>query len=159
MKKLTVNFTVNGERVRLRVPANRTLLDILREDLGLTGTKRGCDTGECGACTVLMNGRSVNSCLVLAGEVEGAEIITVEGLGGEEALHPLQEAFLEEDAVQCGFCIPGMLMSAKYLLDRNPDPSEEEIREAISGNLCRCTGYIPIIRAIKRAALKLKESK
>ncbi|RKY95136.1 MAG: (2Fe-2S)-binding protein, partial [Candidatus Hydrothermota bacterium] len=142
-----------------RVPANRTLLDILREDLGLTGTKRGCDTGECGACTVLMNGRSVNSCLVLAGEVEGAEIITVEGLGGEEALHPLQEAFLEEDAVQCGFCIPGMLMSAKYLLDRNPDPSEEEIREAISGNLCRCTGYIPIIRAIKRAALKLKESK
>ncbi|MCD6086796.1 MAG: (2Fe-2S)-binding protein [Candidatus Hydrothermae bacterium] len=159
MKKLTVNFTVNGERVRLRVPANRTLLDILREDLGLTGTKRGCDTGECGACTVLMNGRSVNSCLVLAGEVEGAEIITVEGLGGEEALHPLQEAFLEEDAVQCGFCIPGMLMSAKYLLDRNPDPSEEEIREAISGNLCRCTGYIPIIRAIKRAALKLKERK
>jgi len=159
MKKLTVNFTVNGERVRLRVPANRTLLDILREDLGLTGTKRGCDTGECGACTVLMNGRSVNSCLVLAGEVEGAEIITVEGLGGEEALHPLQEAFLEEDAVQCGFCIPGMLMSAKYLLDRNPDPSEEEIKEAISGNLCRCTGYIPIIRAIKRAALKLKERK
>ncbi|MCD6382122.1 MAG: (2Fe-2S)-binding protein [Candidatus Hydrothermae bacterium] len=159
MKKLTVNFTVNGKKVRLRVPANRTLLDILREDLGLTGTKRGCDTGECGACTVLMNGRSVNSCLVLAGEVEGAEIITVEGLGGEEALHPLQEAFLEEDAVQCGFCIPGMLMSAKYLLDRNPDPSEEEIREAISGNLCRCTGYIPIIRAIKRAALKLKESK
>ena len=159
MKKLTLNFIVNGAKVRLRVPANRTLLDILREDLGLTGTKRGCDTGECGACTVLMNGRSVNSCLVLAGEVEGAEIITVEGLGGEEALHPLQEAFLEEDAVQCGFCIPGMLMSAKYLLDRNPDPSEEEIKEAISGNLCRCTGYIPIIRAIKRAALKLKESK
>ncbi len=156
MEKLNLKFKVNGKEVELTVSANKTLLDILREDLNLTGTKRGCDTGECGACTVIMNGRTVNSCLVLAGEVQGAEIITVEGLGGEEALHPLQEAFLEEDAVQCGFCTPGMLMSAKYLLDRNPNPTEEEIKEAISGNLCRCTGYIPIIRAIKRAAEKMK---
>lgn len=152
MRKVKVKFKVNGEEVTLRVEARKTLLDILREDLGLTGAKRGCETGECGACTVIMNGRAVNSCLVLAPEVDGAEILTVEGLGGEDGLHPLQEAFIEMDAVQCGFCIPGMLMQAKYFLDLNPNPTEEEIREAISGNLCRCTGYVPIIKAIKRAS-------
>jgi aerobic-type carbon monoxide dehydrogenase small subunit (CoxS/CutS family) len=150
MRGITV--TVNGAQEYLQVPANLTLLQMLRETLALTGTKNGCAQGECGACTVLMNGEPVNSCLVLAVEADGAEIVTVEGLAGDERLSALQQAFVDEGAVQCGFCTPGMLISAKALLDRNPLPTEAEIREALVGNLCRCTGYERIVRAVQRAA-------
>ena len=149
MKRVSITTTINGKKHELEVRPYLTLLDLLREELGLTGTKRGCEIGECGACTVLMNGQAVNSCLVLAPQIDGAEILTVEGLADGQKLHPLQEAFLDHDAVHCGFCTPGLLMSAKELLDRNPKPSEEEIRVAISGNLCRCTGYQQIVDAIK----------
>ncbi len=152
MKKITVHLTVNDRACGVETAPNRTLLDLLREELGLTGTKRGCEIGECGACTVLMDGVAVNSCLVLAGQAEGRRIVTVEGLSEGGALSPLQEAFLHRDAVHCGFCTPGMLMSAKGLLDRTPSPSEMEIRAAISGNLCRCTGYVQIVEAIDEAA-------
>lgn len=138
--------------MELRVSANQTLLDLLRDELGLTGTKRGCEVGECGACTILMNGKAVNSCLVLAPQIEGKEILTVEGLPNGSKLHPLQESFLDHEAVHCGFCTPGMLLSAKELLENNSQPSEEEIRLAISGNLCRCTGYVQIADAINEAA-------
>jgi carbon-monoxide dehydrogenase small subunit len=154
MRKIRVKFKVNGEGVSIYTYPSRTLLDVLREELNLTGTKRGCEIGECGACTVILNGKAVNSCLVLAPEVEGAEILTVEGLSKQGKLHPLQKSFIENDAVHCGFCTPGMLMIAKYFLERNPNPSIEDIKEAISGNLCRCTGYWPIIRAIERASKK-----
>lgn len=130
----------------------RTLLDVLRYDLGLTGTKEGCGTGNCGACTVLIDGRAVNSCLVLVGEVEGKEITTIEGLAQEDKLHPVQQAFIDEGAVQCGFCTPGVVLTAKSFLDANPHPTESQIREAIAGNLCRCTGYDKIVRAIIRAS-------
>jgi carbon-monoxide dehydrogenase small subunit len=149
MKRVTITATINHRKYELEVRPNLTLLDLLREELGLTGTKRGCEIGECGACTVLMNGQAVNSCLVLAPQIDGEEILTVEGLADGHKLHPLQESFLDHDAVHCGFCTPGSLMSAKELLDRNPNPSEEEIRMAISGNLCRCTGYQQIVEAIK----------
>lgn len=149
MKRATIVATINHRKYELDVRPNLTLLDLLREELGLTGTKRGCEIGECGACTVLMNGQAVNSCLVLAPQIDGEEILTVEGLADGYKLHPLQESFLDHDAVHCGFCTPGSLMSAKELLDRNPNPSEEEIRMAISGNLCRCTGYQQIVEAIK----------
>ena len=149
MKRVNITATINNRKFELEVRPNVTLLDLLREELGLTGTKRGCEIGECGACTVLMNGQAVNSCLVLAPQIDGAEILTVEGLADGQKLHPLQESFLDHDAVHCGFCTPGLLMSAKELLDRNPKPSEEEIRVAISGNLCRCTGYQQIVDAIK----------
>jgi carbon-monoxide dehydrogenase small subunit len=149
MKRVTIKATINHRKYELEVRPNLTLLDLLREELGLTGTKRGCEIGECGACTVLMNGQAVNSCLVLAPQIDGEEILTVEGLADGHKLHPLQESFLDHDAVHCGFCTPGSLMSAKELLDRNPNPSEEEIRMAISGNLCRCTGYQQIVEAIK----------
>jgi carbon-monoxide dehydrogenase small subunit len=148
MKRVTITATINHRKYELEVRPNLTLLDLLREELGLTGTKRGCEIGECGACTVLMNGQAVNSCLVLAPQIDGEEILTVEGLADGHKLHPLQESFLDHDAVHCGFCTPGSLMSAKELLDRNPNPSEEEIRMAISGNLCRCTGYQQIVEAI-----------
>lgn len=154
MNKVTINTTINSRNYKLSVSPNQTLLNFLREELGLTGTKRGCEIGECGACTVLLDGEAVNSCLVLTPQIDGREVLTVEGLMQNGKLHPLQESFLNHDAVHCGFCTPGMLMSAKALLDKNPNPTEEEIRIAISGNLCRCTGYVQIVEAIKSAAEK-----
>jgi len=154
-----ISFMLNGSLQQLDVPPNMTLLDLLRDEIGLTGTKRGCDAGECGACTVLLDGRAVNSCLVLAPQVSGREVLTVEGLAPLGTLRPLQEAFLDHGAVQCGFCTPGMLMSAKDLLDHTADPSETEIRQAISGNLCRCTGYQQIVEAIEYAARKTDPGK
>jgi carbon-monoxide dehydrogenase small subunit len=151
-----INLKINGESYQLNVKPNLLLLDLLRYDIGLTGTKRGCDTGECGACTVLIEGKAVNSCLVLAVEADGKNILTIEGLTKNGKLHPLQETFIEEGAVQCGFCTPGMLLSAKALLDTNPNPTEEEIKKAIAGNLCRCTGYTKIIKAIISAAKKMQ---
>ncbi len=147
-----ISLTINGEREQPVVPSNMTLLQMLRERLALTGTKNGCSAGECGACTVLMNGEPVNSCMVLAVECDGATITTVEGLAHDAQLDPVQEALIEAGGVQCGFCTPGMLISSRALLDRCPDPSEDEIREALVGNLCRCTGYVRIIRAVKEAA-------
>ena len=156
---MRIEFRLNGQEIHLETKTNKRLLDILREDLGLTGTKEGCSVGECGACTVIMNGQAVNSCLILAPQVDGAEIITVEGLARGKALHPLQRNFLEHGAVQCGFCTPGMLMSSYALLQENPQPDEEAIKEAIAGNLCRCTGYKQIIEAVEVAAQELKEKK
>lgn len=150
--KMEIELCVNGRGHALEVKVNRTLLDVLRDDLGLTGTKEGCGAGDCGACTVLLDGKPVNSCLVLAVEAQGREVTTAEGLGEGERLDPLQEAFINEGAVQCGFCSPGMLMAAKGLVAENPHPSEEEVRKAIAGNLCRCTGYVRIVRAILKAA-------
>ena len=147
-----ITLTVNGSLEIVDVPGHMTLLQMLRDKLGLTGTKNGCSAGECGACTVLWNGEPVNSCMVLAAECDGAEIVTVEGLAHEGHLHPIQEAIVQEGGVQCGFCTPGMLISAKALLDRSPDPSDVEIREALVGNLCRCTGYVRIISAVKKAS-------
>lgn len=147
-----VKMTVNRRPVAVDVTGDERLLDTLRTRLRLTGAKEGCGVGECGACTVILNGRAVNSCLVLTAQCDGAEIETVEGLANGDALHPLQDAFIQHGAVQCGFCTPGMLMTAKALLDRKPDPSRDEIREAIAGNLCRCTGYEQIIRAIESVA-------
>lgn len=144
--------TVNGAQERLEVPSNMTLLQMLREKLALTGTKNGCEAGECGACTVLVDGEPVNSCMMLAVEADGREVITVEGLASGEGLSPLQQAFVAHNAVQCGFCTPGMLISATALLHRNPNPSEAEIKEALVGNLCRCTGYVRIIDAIQSVA-------
>lgn len=143
---------VNGNWVEVESRPDRLLQDLIREDLGLTGTKKGCEEGECGACTVILNGRAVVSCLIPALKAEGAEIWTVEGMATGDELHPLQQAFWEEGAVQCGYCTPGMLMSAKAFLDENRSPGLDEIREAISGNLCRCTGYMAILRAIRVAA-------
>jgi carbon-monoxide dehydrogenase small subunit len=148
----TVTLTVNGQSEKLTLAPHRTLLDVLREDLGLTGAKRGCEAGECGACTVILNGRPVNSCLVLAVELDGAEVLTIEGLGGPEALDPLQQAFVDNFALQCGYCTPGMILMGKALLAQNPRPSEYEVKEFISGNLCRCTGYENIVKAIMAVA-------
>jgi carbon-monoxide dehydrogenase small subunit len=148
MKKL-ITLTVNQKEYELAVSPNMALIDLLREELNLMGTKEGCGIGECGACTVLLNGKAVSSCVMLAVEADGCEIQTIEGLETEDGLHPIQEAFVEHGAIQCGFCTPGMVLSAKGLLDKNPHPSEEEIRTAISGNLCRCTGYQKIVEAIK----------
>jgi carbon-monoxide dehydrogenase small subunit len=145
-------LTVNGEPHTLAVQSHETLLRVLREKLGLTGPKVGCENGECGACTVLLNGEAVNACQVLAPEADGATVETVEGLSRNGELHPLQKAFIEHNAVQCGFCTPGMLMSAKALLARTPNPTEDEIRHALVGNLCRCTGYVRIVAAVKDAA-------
>jgi aerobic carbon-monoxide dehydrogenase small subunit len=147
-----ISLVVNGERYRLNVRSHHTLLQFLREQLGLTGTKNGCEAGECGACSVIMNGEPVNSCMVLAPEADGAEIVTIEGLAHDSRLDPLQEAFIAHGATQCGYCTPGVLVNARALLDRNPSPSETEIREAMVGNLCRCTGYLRIIAAIQTAA-------
>ena len=151
-----INLKINGESYQLNVKPNILLLDLIREEIGLTGTKRGCGTGECGACTVLLEGRPVNSCLILAVEANEKNVTTIEGLAKDGQLHPLQEAFIEEGAVQCGFCTPGMLLSAKALLDVNSNPKEEEIKKAIAGNLCRCTGYTKIIKAIISAVEKMK---
>lgn len=145
---MLVKIKVNGELRSADVPPETTLLKMLRESLDLTGTKLGCDVGDCGTCTVIVDGVSVNSCLMLAGRANGSEITTIEGLADSHTLHPLQEKFEEHGALQCGFCGPGMLMSAKDLLDKNPDPSIHEVRDALSGNLCRCTGYTKIIEAV-----------
>jgi carbon-monoxide dehydrogenase small subunit len=147
-----ITLTVNGEPEQVDVPSNLTLLGLLREKLALTGTKNGCSAGECGACTVMMNGEPVNSCMVLAVECDGAKILTVEGLAHDGQLDPLQQALIDTGGVQCGFCTPGILIAARALLDRNPQPSEEEISEALVGNLCRCTGYVRIIQGIQEAA-------
>jgi len=154
--KRVISLTVNGETYEVMVEPRMTLLEVLRDSLGLTGAKEGCSLGNCGACTVLLDGKPVLSCLLLAVEAQGKEIVTIEGLAEGGELHPLQEAFVEHGAVQCGFCIPGMILSAKALLDENPHPTEEEVKEAISGNLCRCTGYSNAVRAILAAA-KAKE--
>jgi carbon-monoxide dehydrogenase small subunit len=151
MKRL-IRLTVNDREHELAVEPNQTLLQLLREDLGLTGAKHGCGLGECGACTVLLDGRPVNSCLVLAAQAEGSRVVTIEGLAVGDRLHPVQKAFVEKGAIQCGFCSPGMILSSKALLDQNPSPTEEEIRTAISGNLCRCTGYQKIVEAIVSAS-------
>ena len=147
-----LRFRVNGRDVQLEVKDAMRLVDILREKLDLTGTKEGCGIGECGACTVIMNGEAVCSCLILAGQLEGAQVETVESLEENDTLSRLQQAFLEHGAIQCGICTPGMLMSAKALLDKNPHPTEEEIKTALEGNLCRCTGYIPIVEAVQEVA-------
>lgn len=146
MKQLTIK--INGKLQSLTVEPGRTLLEVLREDLGLTGTKQACDTGGCGACTVIIDGRPVYSCLMLAVDCEGKDILTIEGLASDGHLHPIQEAFIKYGAIQCGFCTPGMVMSAKALLDENPEPTEQDVRKAIAGNLCRCTGYAKIVEAI-----------
>jgi len=143
-----VALTVNGEKRSLHVPPGRTLLDLLRDDLGLTGTKRGCDDANCGACTVLLDGRAVKSCCMLALQADGAEVVTIEGLETQAGLHPLQQAFIDYAALQCGFCTPGMILSAKAILDENPDADEDDIREGLHGNLCRCTGYVKIVEAV-----------
>jgi len=152
--KRRISFTLNGEKVEAEVEPHWTLLRLLREVFELTGAKEGCGMGECGACTVQLDGKAVVSCLLPALEVEGKEVWTVEGLAerSPSGLHPIQQAFVQQGAIQCGFCTPGMIMSAKALLDENPRPTEEEIKTAISGNICRCTGYVQIIRAIKAAA-------
>jgi carbon-monoxide dehydrogenase small subunit len=149
MEKRAITFTINDELVSLEVEPHWTLLRVVRDELRLTGTKEGCGEGDCGACTVLVDEKAVNSCLILAVDADGKTITTIEGLARGRKLHPLQKAFIEKGAVQCGFCTPGMILSAKVLLDGNPHPSEEEIRSAISGNLCRCTGYAKVVEAIR----------
>jgi carbon-monoxide dehydrogenase small subunit len=149
-----ITVTVNGSKETLDVPSHLTLLQMLREKMALTGTKNGCEAGECGACTVLLDGEPVNSCMVLAIEADGREVTTVEGLARDGQLTPLQQAFVDHNAVQCGFCTPGMLITAHALLERNPHPTAKEIREALVGNLCRCTGYVRIIQSIQTAAGK-----
>jgi carbon-monoxide dehydrogenase small subunit len=152
-----ISIMVNGKSYKISTPPWRTLLEVIREDLGLTGTKEGCGLGECGACTVIMDGRAVNSCLVLATEADGKQITTIEGLADGDKLHPLQQTFIDHGGLQCGFCTPGMIISAKVLLDENPTPSDEEIKRGIAGNLCRCTGYTKIIESIKAAAENMEE--
>lgn len=158
MEKRMISFTVNGEPTEVIVEDNLSLLDLIRETLGLTGTKKGCEEGECGACTVMLDGRPVNSCMCLAREVEGRQLVTIEGIAVNGQLTVLQRKFIEKWALQCGFCTPGMIMSATALLKENPDPTEEEIRVAIEGNLCRCTGYAKIVEAIGAAAKELREA-
>ena len=151
-----IQITLNGKKTSVEVQAHRLLLDLLRDEIGLTGTKEGCGTGDCGACTVLLNGKPVNSCLILSGELDGAEIVTIEGLKIGPELHPVQKAFIQDGGAQCGYCTPGMLMMSKALLEENPNPTEEDIRFALSGNLCRCTGYAKIVQAVQDAAVELK---
>jgi carbon-monoxide dehydrogenase small subunit len=155
MHKIRIAFRVNGEAVDVAVPAGKTLLEVLREDLRLTGSKHGCELGECGACAVLVDGSPMLSCLLLAVECEGAAIVTVEGLAADARLHPLQNAFADCGAVQCGYCTPGFLVTAKALLDGKPDATRDDIRAALSGNLCRCTGYIQIFEAVEAAAAEM----
>jgi carbon-monoxide dehydrogenase small subunit len=160
MKKISVSFTLNGDLVTAEVPPSWTLLKTLREYFELTGSKEGCGVGECGACTVIIDGDAINSCIYPILEVEGKSVTTIEGVASEDGtLHPLQKAFLENNGVQCGFCTSGMIMSAKALLDHNPDPTEDEIRASIAGNLCRCTGYVQIVESIENAAEMIKQEK
>jgi len=158
MSELKIELTINGKKREVKTTTSTRLLDLIRDDLHLTGTKEGCGKGECGACTVIMNGELVVSCLVLALQADGAVITTIEGIGDDKCLDPVQEAFIETGAVQCGFCTPGMILAAKKLLEENPHPDEEEIKQGISGNLCRCTGYQKIIDAIKLVANRLSSS-
>ena len=156
MKTSKIRIIVNGEWHELTVPNQKTLLEVIRGDLHLTGTKRMCDTGECGSCTVIMDGKAVNSCIVLAVEANGKEINTIEGLSQVGKLHPIQEEFVAKGAIQCGFCTPGMILTAKALLDQKPDPTAQEVKTSIAGNLCRCTGYVRIVNAILSAAERLR---
>jgi aerobic-type carbon monoxide dehydrogenase small subunit (CoxS/CutS family) len=155
--KRELQINVNGDTYHLLVETHRTLLEVLREVIGLTGTRNGCDMGECGACTVMLNGRPVNACLVLAHEADGQEVLTIEGLAQGGRLHPLQQAFVDHGAIQCGFCTPGMTMAAKALLDKNLEAGREDIKKALKGNLCRCTGYTKIIEAVEAAQGVLRE--
>lgn len=157
MSKSTIRVVVNGQYHEVEVPARRLLSDLLRDDLFLTGTKRGCETGVCGCCSVLLDGEVVKSCLALAIHADGHEITTVEGLASGEDLHPVQKAFIEHGGLQCGYCTPGMVMAAIAILNDNPDPSENEVRHGLSGNLCRCTGYVGIVESIMAAAEKMRE--
>lgn len=157
MNRSRVKATVNGQRVEFLCEPRQSLLECIRDILGLTGTKEACNDGNCGACSVLLNGRLVNSCLVLGVEIDGQEVTTVEGLADWRGLHPLQQAFVDSNALQCGYCIPGILIASKALLDREPNPSEERIRRWLAGNLCRCTGYDKIVRAVQAAAVVLAE--
>jgi aerobic-type carbon monoxide dehydrogenase small subunit (CoxS/CutS family) len=152
MSSVTIRLRVNGRSYEVQTEPQRTLLEVVREDLRLTGAKEGCSTGECGACSMIVDGRLITSCLMLAPEADGADIITIEGLAQDGQLHPLQQAFIDHGAVQCGFCIPAMILAGKALLDANPHPTEAEIRRAIAGNLCRCTGYTKIVEAIAAVA-------
>jgi carbon-monoxide dehydrogenase small subunit len=157
-QQVLIELHVNQIPHRLTVRPSTTLLEVLRQDLGLKGTKRGCDQGHCGACTVILDGKAINACTVLAVQADGKSVTTIEGVASGAHLHPLQEAFVEEGAIQCGFCTPGMILSAKALLDKAHEPSEFEIREAISGNLCRCSGYVNIVKAVQKAALAMRTS-
>ncbi len=155
VERVSLTLDVNGERTAILVPVHKTLLEVLREDMGLTGTKHGCELGECGTCTVLIDGKPELSCLVLPVQIEGRAITTIEGMAHGSELHPLQQAFAELGAAQCGYCTPGILLAARSLLDANPQPSRDEIREALAGNLCRCTGYVKILQAVELAAGRL----
>ncbi len=157
--KRELNIAMNGVRYKVLVETHHTLLDLIREEIGLTGTKSACEMGECGACTVLLNGEPVNSCLVLAHEADGGEVLTIEGLSLGGDLHPIQRAFVEQGAIQCGFCTPGMIMSAKAVLEKNPGPDESEIRLGLQGNLCRCTGYVKVTKAVEAAGALLRKER
>ena len=155
--EVEIQVKVNGQLHRRRVPPRMLLVDFIRDELGLTGTHIGCDTGHCGACTVMLNGVTVKSCLLLAAQANNSEVQTIESVGSDSKLHPIQNAFLEQHALQCGYCTPGMILSSLFLLKRNPNPSEDEIKRGIDGNLCRCTGYLNIIRAVQAAAKKINK--
>lgn len=152
-----IGFTVNGKKVEVAVDEKELLIDVLRNKLGLTGTKKACGTGDCGACTVLLNGTAIRSCITLACMVEGKEVVTIEGIGDAEHVHPIQQAFIDEGAIQCGYCTPGMILTTKALLDKTPNPTDDEIKTALSGNLCRCTGYTKIFQAVKTAAKRIAQ--
>ena len=155
-QKVHISFTLNGERAEVAFAPHKTLLEVLREDLGLTGTKHGCELGECGTCTVLVDGRPILSCLMLGLDTEGREVTTIEGMAEDGRLHPLQDTFADLGAAQCGYCSPGFLLAAKELIEKSPHPSRDEIKEALSGNLCRCTGYIKIYEAVELAAARMR---
>jgi len=158
VREVEVELNVNGKPFKRRVQSRTLLVDFIRDELGLTGTHIGCDTGHCGACTVMMDGVTVKSCLLLAGQANGSKVLTIEGISSGGKLHPLQQAFLEHQGLQCGYCTPGMILSSLFLLKHNPNPSEEEIRRAIDGNLCRCTGYLGILKAVRASATAMRKN-